>query len=377
MKLFLCSLIMVCSLGLIAQKDSAVSLEVNFTLDSYSLNPAEKARIDSLLTLAPAIILKTVQIYGHTDSLASADYNRKLSKRRVQSVLQYLVLKGLDPLKVKTDFYGEERPKYDNGPEERPKNRRVELQLVIDASLLPPPEQKLTDLEFRKGDKIRIPNLNFVGNQPIPVWESFPAMEQLLEVMYTYPELEIELHGHVCCGDDYELSLQRALMVYNFLKVNGVSKSRMSYKGFSNSKPLFPEKTDREKALNRRVEVLVLRNSGRKVKVEDMAVTMDVEAKVLNLKFFPQKGRLYPSGDFMLGLITNMMQQSQGLFYEFVIFDNINNNRLTQNRAKTLERTIADKNVKRSIFKVRSLSAPNGMPPSENENYVFLKISQI
>ncbi len=377
MKLFLCSLIMVCSLGLIAQKDSAVSLEVNFTLDSYRLNPAEKARIDSLLTLAPAIILKTVQIYGHTDSLASADYNRKLSKRRVQSVLQYLVLKGLDPLKVKTDFYGEERPKYDNGPEERPKNRRVELQLVIDASLLPPPEQKLTDLEFRKGDKIRIPNLNFVGNQPIPVWESFPAMEQLLEVMYTYPELEIELHGHVCCGDDYELSLQRALMVYNFLKVNGVSKSRMSYKGFSNSKPLFPEKTDREKALNRRVEVLVLRNSGRKVKVEDMAVTMDVEAKVLNLKFFPQKGRLYPSGDFMLGLITNMMQQSQGLFYEFVIFDNINNNRLTQNRAKTLERTIADKNVKRSIFKVRSLSAPNGMPPSENENYVFLKISQI
>ncbi|MGB0177843.1 MAG: hypothetical protein ACPF9D_11800, partial [Owenweeksia sp.] len=154
-------------------------------------------------------------------------------------------------------------------------------------------------------------------------------------------------------------------------------KSRMSYKGFSNSKPLFREKTDREKALNRRVEILVVNNSGKKAEVKDLAAKIDVEARVLNLKFFPQKGRLYPSGDFMLGLITDMMQKSEGLFYEFVIFDNINDNRLTQVRAKTLERAIADKKVNTSIFKVRSLSAARGMPVSENENYVFLKISQI
>ena len=359
-----------------AQEDSAVFMEVHFELDSYSLAKCERQRVDSVLQLAPSNVLKAVEIYGHTDSLAGIDYNRKLSKRRVQSVLQYLVLKGVEPLKVKTDYYGEEKPKYDNGPKERPKNRRVELYLVIDPSLLPPPEQKLTDLEFKKGDKIRIPNLNFVGNQPIPVWESFPVLEQLLEVMMVYPELEIELHGHVCCGDDYELSLQRALMVYNFLKVNGIAKSRMSYKGFSNTKPLFPEKTDREKALNRRVEILVVNNSGKKEEVKDLIAKIDVEARVLNLKFFPQKGRLYPSGDFMLGLITDMMRESEGLFYEFVIFDNINNNRLTQTRANALERAISDNKVKKAIFKVRSMSAPGGMPVSENDNYVFLKISQ-
>ncbi len=377
MRLFFCFLGLVTVLWAQAQKDSTLGLEVNFELDSYTLSRTEKNRIDSILELAPFQVLKGVQIYGHTDSLASLEYNRQLSRRRVQSTLQYLVYKGLEPLKVNTDYYGEERPKYDNSPQGSPKNRRVEVVFQIDPSLLPKPDQKLTDLEFKKGNKIRIPNLNFVGNQPIPVWKSFPVMEQLLEVMLMYPDLEIEIQGHVCCGDDYELSLQRALMVYNFLKVNGVDRKRMSYKGFSNTQPLFPEKTEREKALNRRVEILVLNNSNRKESVKDLNAVVDVEARVLNLKFFPQKGRLYPSGDFMLGLITEMMQESDGLFYEFLIFDNINDNRLTQTRAKMLERTIATKKVKTSIYSVRSVTAPGGMPSSENENYVFVKISQI
>ncbi|MDZ7846596.1 MAG: OmpA family protein [Owenweeksia sp.] len=201
------------------QADSVVSIEVNFDLDSFTLDARQKDKVDSLLLMMPFTVMERVEIYGHTDSLASVEYNRSLSKRRVQSILAYLVYMGLDATKVKADYYGEERPKYENTADERFRNRRCELYFVVDPGRLPPPEQKLTDLPFNKGDKIRIPNLNFVGNQPIPVGESFEALAGLLRVMQKYPDLKIELHGHVCCGNDHQLSVERAKMVYGFLWV--------------------------------------------------------------------------------------------------------------------------------------------------------------
>lgn len=356
--------------------DSTISLEVNFELDSFTLTQKEKNKVDSLLVLVPFTVVKTVTIFGHTDSLASIEYNRSLSKRRVQSILAYLVYQGLDPLKVKADYYGEERPKYSNAPEERFRNRRCELYFVIDPSRLPPPEQKLTDLPFAKGDKVRIPNLNFVGNQPIPMPESFSSLEDLLRVMQKYPDLRIELHGHVCCGNDHELSVERAKMVYGFLVGNGIDPSRMSYEGFSNTQPLFPERTEKEKALNRRVEVYVISNTGRTVEMSKDRPDIDLRAPVLGVKFFPQKGRLYPSGDFMLTLVSEMMRESEGLFYEFVLFDNINNTRLTSSRVASLERTLLSKKVNKDIFTVRSSPKTSGMPESDNNNFLMIVITE-
>lgn len=371
-------LLMVLPFGFAQQgtKDSVVALEVNFELDRHSLRQSEKDKVDSILDLVPMTVLEKVEIYGHTDSLAGIDYNRHLSKRRVQSILKYLVYKGLDPLKVKADYYGEERPKYQNTPEERYRNRRCELYFVVDPSLIPPPEQKLTDLEFKTGDRIRIPNLNFVGNQPVPISESFESLKDLLRVMQKYPDLIIELHGHVCCGNDEELSVERAKMVYGFLAGNGVDPDRMSYKGFSNRKPLFPERTAEEKALNRRVEVYVVDNSGETASIPEEELKIDLRAPVLNVKFFPNKGKLYPSGDFMLTLIADMMKEPADLFYEFVIFDNINDGRLTRTRAGNMERALGRMKVDPDIFRVRTSPKMDHMPDSENNNLMMVKITK-
>lgn len=357
-------------------RDSLIDLEVNFDLDSFTLTQREKDKVDSLLLLVPFTVVKTVEIYGHTDSLASVEYNRSLSKRRVQSILAYLVYQGLDPLKVDADYYGEERPKYSNSADKRFLNRRCELFFRIDPSRLPRPEQKLTDLPFAKGDKVRIPNLNFVGNQPIPMPGSFESLGDLLRVMQKYPDLKIQLHGHVCCGNDHELSVERAKMVYAFLVGNGIEAKRMTYEGFSNTQPLFPERSDKEKALNRRVEVYVVSNTDLSLPVSDDSPEIDLRAPVLSVKFFPQKSRLYPSGDFMITLVTDMMKESEGLFYEFVMYDNISNSRLTNSRVASLDRTISGKKVDRKIFKVRSSPKTKGMPDSDNLNYLMLKITQ-
>lgn len=356
--------------------DSTLVFEINFSLDSHILSRQQKAKVDSVLELAPISVIKHVDVYGHTDSLAGIEYNRQLSKRRVQSILTYLVYNGLDPLLVDADYYGEERPKYDNSAESRARNRRVEVHLAIDPSLFPKPEYRITSEKFKKGERIRLPNLNFVGNQPIPVAQSFEVLRDLLLVMTMYPDLQIDLQGHVCCNDNLELSVERAKMVHDFLVGNGVDQSRLSYQGFSNKKPLFKEKTEREKALNRRVEVLVIDNSDKVVNVTKLDKKLDLRAPVLGVTFFNKKSRLTPQGDHSLSLIAEMMEHPENLYFEFVIFDNINDNSLTKTRGVTIDRTLKKMNVKGDIFLVRSKSANRGMLLSDNDNYMMVQISE-
>lgn len=357
--------------------DNTRLLEVNFKLDSYYLRSEERAQLDSLFDAYPVGVVKSMELYGHTDSLASEVYNLHLSKKRVGSIKKYLHSKEIDTALIQTDFYGEVRPKYDNGPSERYRNRRCELVLTIDPALLPPPELKLTDLEFKTGDKVRIPNLIFVGNQPIPMSDSYPSLEELLKVMYQYPEMVVQLQGHVCCSDDYELSYKRAQSVYRFLRANGVDKSRLSFKGFSNRKKLFKERNEEEKRLNRRVEMFVVKNDGEKVKLNDFQTKVDFEAEVLNIKFFPKKQKMMLSGEFMLGLIADMLKNSEGFYYEFLIFDNINNPGLTTQRAAMITRKLGGLGVSRKMFKVQKRSAINGMPKSDNQNIMSVKIKKL
>ncbi len=359
-----------------AKGDSVVFLEVNFDLDAFALETLQKAKMDSVFAVLPFTVLKGVEVYGHTDSLASQEYNRILSKRRVQSILAYMVYNGLDPMKIKADYYGEEKPRYQNSADERFRNRRCEIYFIIDPTRIPAPDQKLTDLEFKTGDKIRIPNLNFVGNQPIPVQQSFGPLQELLQVMQKFPEMKVQLQGHVCCGNDQQLSVERAKMVYEFLAANGVDPNRMSYQGFSNTQPLFKEISDKEKALNRRVEVYVISNPGTTAPIDGGTPTVNLRAPVLNVEFFPQKSRLYPAGHFMLTLVSEMMNQPGDLFYEFVVFDNINNPRLTKSRAASIERTLTDLKVKKDIFRVRTSNKTETMPTSDNLNFLMVEITE-
>jgi OOP family OmpA-OmpF porin len=70
----------------------------------------------------------TVEVYGHTDSTASSDYNQKLSEARAKAVRDYLINQGVQPERIQAKGFGETRPIASNETEEgRALNRRVEL----------------------------------------------------------------------------------------------------------------------------------------------------------------------------------------------------------------------------------------------------------
>jgi outer membrane protein OmpA-like peptidoglycan-associated protein len=73
-----------------------------------------------------------VILKGHTDDVGDPAANQKLSQDRVNSVVAYLVGKGIDKGRLVALGYGDKQPIADNDtPEGRQKNRRVEFEIVL------------------------------------------------------------------------------------------------------------------------------------------------------------------------------------------------------------------------------------------------------
>jgi outer membrane protein OmpA-like peptidoglycan-associated protein len=92
---------------------------VPFESRSSRLTPKARAVLEELLPKAGE---RRIQVSGHADSLGSAQYNQRLSKRRAEAVRAYLVGHGVDGTRIELFAHGEAKP-VKACPEE--KNRRA------------------------------------------------------------------------------------------------------------------------------------------------------------------------------------------------------------------------------------------------------------
>ena len=85
-------------------------------------------RVASSLTQYPNSL---VDVYGHTDTVGSADSNQRLSEQRAQAVANYLTSRGVDSSRIRWMGFGETRPKVSTGDNvNEPLNRRVEIKII-------------------------------------------------------------------------------------------------------------------------------------------------------------------------------------------------------------------------------------------------------
>lgn len=69
-----------------------------------------------------------IEIEGHTDDVGSDAANLTLSRNRAKSVMDYLVSKGVNAGRMKSNGFGETKPIADNKSDEgRALNRRVQF----------------------------------------------------------------------------------------------------------------------------------------------------------------------------------------------------------------------------------------------------------
>lgn len=101
-------------------------------------------------------------------------------------------------------------------------------------------------------------NLYYVGRDTRVNANYRYVLEILVETLQKNPEWTIFVRGHVCCGPSIPISSKRAKDVVRYLIESGIDKERITHKGYSDSMPYrYPEKTDEDKRLNRRVDFVI------------------------------------------------------------------------------------------------------------------------
>jgi OOP family OmpA-OmpF porin len=115
-----------------AEVESLVlSGDTNFEFNKSKLLPNAFPVLDGLVGTMNKHPKYKWEIGGYTDGVGSASYNKKLSKQRAQSVVDYLVEKGINRNNLKIVGYGKENPIATNDTNEgRSMNRRVEIKIL-------------------------------------------------------------------------------------------------------------------------------------------------------------------------------------------------------------------------------------------------------
>ena len=101
---------------------------VFFDHDKWDIKPESIEELNTLKSFLTKNSDLCVRLDAHTDNNGTNEYNKELSRKRAQSVVDYLIGNGIDPVRLSAQGFGEEHPVTTNDtPEGREENRRVEF----------------------------------------------------------------------------------------------------------------------------------------------------------------------------------------------------------------------------------------------------------
>ena len=128
-------------------------------------------------------------------------------------------------------------------PADREEARRAGLEL-----------QSVMDMASSK----QIPPVEFETGSSRLLESSYPLLDRVAEVLLRYSHLKLIVAGHTDdTGSDARnerLSLERAGAVKMYLAKKGVYPDSVRVYGYGSSQPLINDRTDKARAMNRRVE---------------------------------------------------------------------------------------------------------------------------
>lgn len=82
-----------------------------YDFDKATLRPESKEALDEMVAMLNENPHVTIEMGAHTDRMGTEEYNIKLSERRAQSVVDYLIKAGISPDRLVSKGYGESVPK--------------------------------------------------------------------------------------------------------------------------------------------------------------------------------------------------------------------------------------------------------------------------
>lgn len=174
---------------------------------------------------------------------------------------------ALIPCDVVKDEPIAEKPKTQTPPKNQTKVKpKVTVEPKPNEEPIKPPKKKVItpDLDRSKieaGTIIQVNKLYFKADSFKIENSSFAALNEVYDFLVENPDVKIEVGGHTNGIPPHaycdKLSNSRAKVVTEYLVNKGISKSRLSYKGYGKRKPITTNETKAGRAKNQRVEIKI------------------------------------------------------------------------------------------------------------------------
>lgn len=245
----------------------------NKTTLSGAANNVDIKNLISALEKSPDL---RVEIAGHTDKSGKAATNKVLSEKRAKWVYDFLIKQGVDASRLTYKGYGHYKPAYTNRTKDgRAANRRIEVKLLskktessttlVDEEPYKAPyevmaEKSMAEIpNYELGTSVVLERVVFEPNMSGINDTNRHQLDELILLLEAHPKIKLEIGGYTDKSGIPEknliISQDRAKAVYNYLIENGVSKTRLSHKGYGDANPIAANKYRWGRDKNRRIEV--------------------------------------------------------------------------------------------------------------------------
>ena len=231
-------------------------LDLQFDIDRDDILREDKEKLAVVGTFLARYPATTAVIEGHSDNVGTDDHNMKLSLRRAQAVVDYLVTDlRIDRARLTAVGYGDSRPVADNATEDgKRRNRRIDAVIAC-----------VTDVEGLKVAPARMTMallIDFDRNKEDikPEYE-----EQILKVarfLKANPAVTATVEGHssnlVSPERATVVSVLRAQRVVDFLvDKGGINRTRLAIRGYGDDRRFAYNTTQEGQSENRRVNIII------------------------------------------------------------------------------------------------------------------------
>lgn len=232
-----------------------ITLHTEFDVDKAEIRPQYRDEIAKVGNFMKQYPTTTAVIEGHTDNVGDAEYNKGLSQRRAESIVNHLVeTYGIDRSRLTAVGYGMAKPVADNATDAgKQANRRIEaiIDCAFDVKKVTPPDRLCVNL-----------NMEFDTGKADIKPQYRDQIATVGEYMKQYPTTTAVIEGHTDNVGSYEynmkLSQQRAANVVDYLVKNfGIEKSRLDAKGFGYTRRIAYNSTPEGRQKNRRINAII------------------------------------------------------------------------------------------------------------------------
>jgi len=232
-------------------------LDIQFEINKNTVQREAEEKIDKVAIFMRKYPNTTAVIEGHTDEVGNAADNMKLSERRAENVVTYLVDRGgIARSRLRSVGYGETRPIADNATEVGKRlNRRINAIIACATDIegiVPIPDRITMAME-----------LEFDTNSAVVKPQYREELRKVANFLKANPRVTATVEGHTgnlkgTPQQVMEISQRRAQNVVNYLATEfGIARSRLAAEGFGQTRRFAYNTSLEGQQENRRVNIIL------------------------------------------------------------------------------------------------------------------------